>query len=69
MIEARRLGPNCRVMLRHIPNTPCKCPVVQCVYNEQGECDDPRTNKGNSDADCHKTLNKNLLLILTRIGE
>jgi hypothetical protein len=69
MIEVKLLGPNCRVLKSHIPNTPCRCTLTECVYNDAGECDAPRTNKCNSDAACHKAMNKNLLLILTKIEE
>ena len=47
-----------------IPNTRIRCPMIFCVYNDKEEgntCDEPRTNKGNSDAKCHYWSNKRLL--------
>lgn len=56
-----------RVLLRHLPNTPHSCAERDCVYreSESGECDNPRINKGNSDAFCHKRNNKTVLEWLT----
>jgi hypothetical protein len=34
------------------------------VYNQAGICDEPRINKGNSDAECHRFLNKAVLAML-----
>lgn len=45
--------------------TPCRKPG-HCVYRDENEiCDEPRINKGNSDAACHGMSNKDLLELLT----
>lgn len=51
-----------------IPNTPSNCTIVYaCPYrNSAGACDEPRTNKGNSDAACHKMRNVDLITKLER---
>lgn len=46
-----------------LPNIPSNCQRL-CVYSHHGVCDDPRTNKGNSDAHCHKSGNAKLLIEL-----
>lgn len=38
-------------ILRRQKDAPC--PSLLCVYNEDGLCDEPYVNKGNSDAVCH----------------
>lgn len=57
-----------RVSIYRIPNEPTRCGSLTCVYNSHakgcfdgGTCDEPRTNKGNSDAECHRWNNKYLL--------
>lgn len=52
-----------RVSIRQVPSYPCVCKVKSfCVYRDEwGSCDEPRINKGNSDAACHKLNNKDLL--------
>lgn len=50
-----------RLQKRHIPNTPHLCINRKCVYNEDGICDQPRINNGNSDAKCFKRSNKTTL--------
>jgi hypothetical protein len=50
-----------RTPLRRIPNYPSLCPFKRCVYNDGGYCDDPRTNKGNSDAECHRMSNRKII--------
>jgi hypothetical protein len=50
-----------RTPKRRIPNWPSRCPFKECVYNQGDYCDDPRTNKGNSDAVCHKMTNKKII--------
>lgn len=50
-----------RVSIYEIPNGPCQCTSTGCVYLRKGVCDTPQTNKGNSDALCHKENNKDLL--------
>lgn len=40
-----------------LPRTPRVCALpMPCVYRESGVCDDPRNNKGNSDAACHRMV-------------
>jgi hypothetical protein len=54
-----------------IPKTPTKCPVGECVYNGEsmaGVCDDPRINRGNSDAKCHTMKPIELVEILNKAG-
>jgi len=53
-----------RVQISALPDKPTKCNMVSCVYNDNNVCDDPRINKANGDAECHKMNNKDLLLIL-----
>ena len=53
-----------RVSKYQIPTTESGCLLwsVECIYRDGFSlCDDPRTNKGNSDAACHKMANKTLL--------
>lgn len=45
-----------------IPDYHTKCIRSSCVYIKEGICDDPRTNKDNGDADCHKLTNVQLIL-------
>lgn len=49
-----------RIARRYLPMSACTCPF-ECVYREDGICDDPSINKGNSDAGCHRMNNRNLL--------
>lgn len=61
-----------RLSKRHIPNKPTGCHHFTCPYNSDGEdgiCDNPRNNKGNSDANCHKTSIKDLLHIWLEIND
>ena len=37
---------------------------MTCVYSADGICDNPKLNKGNGDARCHRFGNKQLLEIL-----
>jgi hypothetical protein len=54
-----------RIQIDQIPRTPTPCPVENCVYrDDNGICDEPRINKGNSDAKCFRMSNKALLVIL-----
>lgn len=48
-----------------LPNweTPCDL-TTACVYRQSGRCDQPRTNKGNGDAACHRMNNKDVLAML-----
>lgn len=52
-----------RIPRHHLPDTMVKCGVPKsCPYmNSVGYCDDPRINKGNSDAACHRMGNRELL--------
>lgn len=50
-----------RLQLHQIPNAPTQCIKGECVYNRSGTCPEPRTNKGNGDAECHRKTNKTLL--------
>ncbi len=54
-----------RTSILSIPMEPRQCPMRHCVYNELGECDEPRLNKGNGDSLCHKWSNKDLLAMLS----
>lgn len=53
-----------RVSIYRIPRHEMWCPKEECVYNKSGLCDEPRINKGNGDAECHKMNNKDLLVML-----
>ena len=53
-----------RVQKAELPLDQRECPYNKCVYNADGICPEPRINKGNSDAACHKLSNKKLLKIL-----
>jgi hypothetical protein len=57
-----------RLQRSDIPDapTPCAWPNA-CVYrDESGICDEPRTNKGNSDAECHKMPNRQIIGYLVK---
>lgn len=62
-----------RVSIRDIPDYPKVCRVpAMCPYRgltatttaRASWCEEPRTNKGNSDAACHRMNNKDLLNLL-----
>lgn len=53
-----------RVQKWELPS-PAVCPIMDCVYNKQGGCDEPCINKGNGDAKCHKWSNRRLLIYIT----
>ncbi len=55
-----------RIPIHRIPSSPVGCDK-KCVYNNAGECADPRTYKGNSDAQCYKESNRSLLQRLTEL--
>jgi hypothetical protein len=61
-----------RVSLYAVPARPQYCTVEKdCVYRiggVGGGCQDPRTNKGNSDAACHRMNNKDLIVKLRPVG-
>lgn len=44
------------------------CPQHECVYNKAGFCDEPRINRGNGDALCHKMSVSKVLEMLGVIG-
>lgn len=58
-----------RVQKRSLPNEFVKCAVPrECPYmSSNGYCDDPRINKGNDDAACHRMSNKQLLEYLPAV--
>ena len=58
-----------RVSKYDLPKGFTPCPYYTCVYSDGGYCDNPRNNKGNSDAVCHKINNKDLLKLLNDYGE
>jgi hypothetical protein len=49
-----------RVSTLQLPRVPTPCPKT-CIYATEGMCDEPRINKGNGDAYCHKRNNKDVL--------
>lgn len=55
-----------RIATSFLPMSACTCPF-DCVYRQDGVCDAPRINKGNSDAHCHRTNNRDLLEALRLI--
>ena len=57
-----------RTSIYAIPNSPTRCLLKrECVYRDhEGVCDEPRINKGNSDAACHTMSNKALLELLEK---
>lgn len=55
-----------------IPSTPMMCWYVdRCVYGKEGGgvCQDPRTNRGNSDAICHGVRPKMVMLWLSESND
>jgi hypothetical protein len=52
-----------------IPDKPSLCEKTQCPYDENSVCLQPRTNKGNSDAHCHRENIKDLVARLIKIEE
>lgn len=58
------MAPYTRIPAHCLPHRPTPCPRTGCVYNQAGICDEPRINKGNSDAECHRFLNKAVLAML-----
>lgn len=53
-----------RVQRTDLPRSLTPCPMGQCVYCQAGRCDDAATNKGNSDAACHRMTNRKVLAML-----
>lgn len=59
------MGYHSRTSIYDLPNWEMPCDLTRaCVYRQYGRCDQPRTNKGNSDAACHKMLNRDMLSML-----
>lgn len=58
-----------RVSSGFLPRQPARCPQAACIYNAEGVCDDPRTNRGNSDAACHKKSVAKLLDSLSELDK
>lgn len=45
-----------------LPRGPTICRLAkECVYRADRICDDPRTNKGNGDAACHRMRGRTIL--------
>ena len=64
----RRVGRrgDSRVSIRTIPSCPMFCSIGQgCIYRIALICDDPRINKSNGDAKCHRINNVDLLAALS----
>ena len=57
-----------RVQKSDIPYSPMVCRMLECVYNVDSVCSDPRTHNGNSDAMCFSMSNKYVLGLLTPIN-
>lgn len=54
-----------RIQNSDLPEGRSVCPMPgACVYRVDGICDEPRTNKRNSDAGCHRMTNKHVLRVL-----
>jgi len=54
-----------RVSIYALPKNNATCDVkAECVYRVGDICDEPRINKGNGDAACHRMSNKVLLPLL-----
>jgi hypothetical protein len=56
-----------RVQWYEIPRTPRPCvygAARNCVYCENGICEDPQISKGNGDAKCHRLSNKEVVKML-----
>lgn len=53
-----------RVYPSDIPLEPTPCPISDCVYNEDGVCDEPRINRYNGDAWCYRLSTRRLLSLL-----
>jgi len=58
-----------RKQSREIPSFHVQCPFTKCVYNglvHDSGCDNPRINRGNSDARCHNMNRAQIISHLTR---
>lgn len=52
-------GSMTRMQARELPGREMRCNLEKfCVYRQNRLCDDPRNNKGNGDAACHKMGNR-----------
>lgn len=59
-----------RIQRSDLPLGPAVCPMpMPCVYRKDGICDEPRINKGNSDAGCWDVSNREVLRCLIPITE
>jgi hypothetical protein len=58
-------GSQTRMQRRDLPGSPVECSIDRpCVYRVRRLCDEPRINKGNSDAACHRMSNRAVLAAL-----
>lgn len=55
-----------KVSKTDIPLRSVQCPMNSCPYQRHlaGTCDSPRTNRGNSDAACHRINPVGVLTVL-----
>ena len=52
---------NTRMQRYMLPGIPTRCSLARdCVYRVAGVCDEPKVNKGNSDAACYGMSNKDI---------
>ncbi len=52
-------GQMSRMQRDELPDASMHCTLPRhCVYRKDGLCDEPRTNKGNGDAACHRMGNR-----------
>ena len=56
-----------RYTILDLPTTPRGCHFVECIYNDNACCPNPRLGKYNSDSVCYKWTNKKLLGLLNDI--
>jgi len=54
-----------RTSIFDLPSWESPCDLTKiCVYRKDGKCESPRICKGNSDAACHRMLNRDVLAML-----
>ncbi len=59
-------GTRIRMQQSELPRQSMKCDMPrECVYRNDGVCDDPQTAKRNSDSACHNMGNRKLYKFLT----
>ncbi len=59
-------GTMIRMQRGELPDSSMRCALPgACVYRANGVCDEPQTNKGNSDAACHRMGNRAIYALLT----